>query len=134
MTAAAIAADTLVLIHFLYVLFTVLGEMSILLGGLLKWQWVRRRVFRLLHAAAVLIVAFEALAGIYCPLTSLEYFLRGKAGQNTRESLSFTARIIHKIIFYNFPDSFFLILYVSFGALVILSFFFVPVNWREKKN
>ncbi len=130
---AGTAADLIVLIHFLYVLFTVLGEVFILAGGLLKWQWVRRRLFRLVHAGAVLLVAFESLLGIFCPLTTLEYSLREKAGQNTDTSMSFTARLIHKIIFYDLPDSFFLILYLSFGALVILSFFLVPVNWREKK-
>ena len=130
---AGTVADIIVLIHFIYVLFTVLGEVIILLGGLLKWQWVRNRIFRLTHVAAVLIVAFEALGGIFCPLTTLEYTYRQKAGQEVDRAMSFVARLIHRIIFYDFPEIFFIILYAAFGTLVLLTLIFVPIKRRGKK-
>lgn len=125
-------ADLIVGIHFLYVMFTVCGEFLILAGGILKWQWVRNRVFRILHLIAVLFVAAESLVGILCPLTQIEYNLRQRAGQQREESLSFVARLIRRVIFYDFPELFFTLLYVGFGILVILTIIFIPMN--KKKN
>ena len=39
-------ADTVLLIHALFVAFVVLGLLLILVGGLLHWPWVRNRLFR----------------------------------------------------------------------------------------
>ncbi|OQY33180.1 MAG: hypothetical protein B6241_08750 [Spirochaetaceae bacterium 4572_59] len=124
-------ADLIVGIHFLYVMFTVCGEALILSGGILKWQWVRNRIFRTLHLVSVLFVTLESLLGILCPLTQIEYNLRQRAGQHREESLSFVARLIRKVIFYDFPDLFFTLLYVGFGILVILTIIFIPMNKKE---
>lgn len=127
-------ADFIVSIHFLYVLFTVFGEFLILSGGILKWQWVRKRVFRITHLIAVLIVALESLAGILCPLTQIEYELRRRAGQFNEENISFIARFIRKFIFYDFSEIFFILLYVGFGLIVILTFIFIPMNKKGEKK
>ncbi len=126
-------ADIVVFIHFIYVLFTVAGEMVILAGGIFHWKWVRNFVFRVVHLIASFFVAFEVLIGMICPLTEVEYLLRQSAGQNVDTKISFVGRIIRKIIFYDFPPVFFTILYVSFAVLVILSFFLIPPK-RKKKN
>jgi len=125
-------ADLIVFIHFLYVLFTVLGEAAILLGGLFKWKWIRNLPFRIVHLAASFFVAFEVLIGMICPLTAIEYTLRGEAGQYVNSQISFIGRLIRKIIFYNFPPIFFTLLYVGFGSLVILSFIFIPPHKSHK--
>ena len=124
----------MVTVHFLYVLFAVGGEVLIAAGGILKWGWVRRRIFRMLHLAAVLIVAAQSLIGILCPLTQIEYSLRQRAGQHYEESLSFVARLIRKVIFYDFPEIFFTLLYVGFGALVVLTMFLVPMERRKREQ
>ncbi|MDC7239707.1 MAG: DUF2784 domain-containing protein [Spirochaetales bacterium] len=126
----SLLADLIVVIHFLYVLFTVLGEGLILWGGFLKWQWIRNRTFRILHLAAVLLVALEALAGVLCPLTVWEYRLRGMAGQGAEQEVSFVARLIRRIIFYDFPEIFFIFLYTGFGILVIVTALLFP--WKKK--
>lgn len=125
-------ADFIVSIHFLYVSFTVFGEFLILIGGIFKWHWVRIRIFRIIHLIAVLIVAIESLSGILCPLTQIEYELRRRAGQRTEDNISFVARLIRKLIFYDFPESFFILLYVGFGLMVILTFIFIPINKKRK--
>lgn len=36
-----LAADALLLIHFLFVVFMVLGLLLVFVGGLRSWRWVR---------------------------------------------------------------------------------------------
>jgi hypothetical protein len=117
----ALLADLIVILHFCYVAFTVGGELAILLGGALRWEWVRNPPFRITHLAAVVLVAGEALAGAGCPLTVWEYQLRLRAGQRVEEQISFVARLVRSIIFYDFPAWVFLAAYVGFGVLVVLT-------------
>jgi len=117
----AFFADLVVVIHFCYVAFTVGGELAVLLGWALGWSWVRNLPFRITHLAAVVLVAAEALAGTSCPLTVWEYRLRQLAGQRVEQQLSFVARLVRSIIFYDFPAWVFLAAYVAFAALVVLT-------------
>ena len=129
MTRFAVLADIIVVVHFCYVAFTVGGELVILLGGFLKWGWVRNMAFRISHLAAVVLVAGEALAGASCPLTVWEYRLRQMAGQQVEGQLSFIARLVRSIIFYDFPAWVFLAVYVGFAVIVVLTFvFFRPLR------
>lgn len=118
-------ADLIVVAHLGIVSFCVLGELAILVGGLLKWDWVRVPAFRVSHAALVLFVAAEAVLGVTCPLTEWERRLREAAGQGGGQDLPFVARLVRSVIFYDFPPWVFTALYVGFGVLVLLSFFLV---------
>jgi hypothetical protein len=73
-----------------------------------------------------LLVAAESLLGVLCPLTILESRLRTAAGQRTEEEITFVGRIIRNIIFYDFPDWVFTLMYVGFGVLVLATFIFIP--------
>ena len=106
-------ADLLVGFHFLYVCFTVGGEACILLGAFFKWKFIRNMTLRIVHLVAVLVVSLESVIGMLCPLTDWEYELRQLAGQNMQEELSFIARLLRMIIFYDFPPWFFTLLYIS---------------------
>jgi hypothetical protein len=121
----AFLADLIVVIHLVIVSFCVGGEILILMGFALKWEWIRNTLFRVLHLAAILYVALEAILGITCPLTLWEYYLRLKAGQGSGEQLSFVASLVRKIIFYDFPPWVFTALYSGFGVLVLLTFIFI---------
>jgi len=130
----ALLADIVVSIHFCYVGFTVGGEGLILLGGILRWSWVRNLPFRLVHLAAVVLVAVEALVGAQCPLTSWEYQLRVMAGQQVEAQLSFVARLVRSIIFYDFPAWVFLAGYVGFALLVAATLIFVrPYSVKSRR-
>lgn len=126
------AADLIVFFHFLYVLFTVGGEVLVLLGGVIGWHWVRNRVFRITHLLASFFVAVEALAGAMCPLTTIEYILRQRAGQIVDNEISFVGRLTRSIIFYDFPAVFFTLLYVGFASLVIITYFLIKPYKRKK--
>ena len=133
MARFAFLADLIVVLHFCYVTFTVGGEIVILLGGALRWAWIRNLLFRIAHAAAVLLVAGEALAGASCPLTVWEYRLRLLAGQEAGAPVSFVARLVRQIIFYDFPAWVFLALYVGFAAAVVLTFILLPPLSRRSE-
>jgi len=129
-------ADLIVSIHFVYVITVVGGLFVILLGGVLRWRFVRNFWFRVIHLAMILVVVFEALFGISCPLTDWEYELRIAAGQRNAVSGSFVARLIQRIIFYDFSPIVFTITYCLFGAAVLASWRLVPpvLPWRYRKK
>jgi hypothetical protein len=122
-------ADVIVAIHVAYVSFVLLGQVAILVGGVLGWAWVRRPWFRGLHLLAILIVAGEALAGVPCPLTVWENDLRRLAGQSVQDG-TFIGRCLHDLIFFDGPTWVFTTIYVGFAALVLLSLVLVPPRWR----
>jgi hypothetical protein len=122
----AFLADLIVVIHLLYVGFTVGGEALILFGTFLRWRWIRNMTFRVIHVAACAFVAVEALVGVLCPLTEWEYSLRIMAGQRLERDLTFIARLVHSVIFYDFPSWVFLVCYIAFGGFVILTFVLIP--------
>ena len=126
MFSAALLADLVVAFHFGYLLFTLGGELVILLGAAFHWRWVRGHLFRLLHLIAVLLVAVEALIGYLCPLTQLEHSLRNAAGQQVETEISFVGRLIRSVLFYDFPAWFFTALYIGFGLLVLITYICIP--------
>ena len=126
-------ADIVVAAHLVYLLFTVGGELLIIAGGFLHWEWIRNMPFRIIHLIAVVLVAVEAVIGILCPLTELEYQLRRAAGQYVEEEISLVGRIIRSILFYDFPAWFFTALYVGFGGLVVSTLFLFPPRRKRRR-
>jgi hypothetical protein len=127
-----VAADAVVLVHLFYVLFAVGGELLILLGWPARWRWIRNVPFRIVHLLAVVVVAVEAVAGALCPLTGWEYRLRLLAGQSVEEQIPFVARLVRRIIFYDFPAWVFTLAYVLFALLVAASLLLVPPRRKER--
>lgn len=124
-------ADLIVSVHVAYVAFVIVGLLLILLGGLLRWRWVRNLRFRVAHFLAILIVALEAVAGLICPLTTWEFELRKKAGQDTDEG-TFMGRLMHDILFYEAPPWVFTSAYIVFALLVLSTLFLIPPRWRTR--
>ena len=83
----AIAADIVVVVHFAFVLFVVLG-------GLLVLKW---RSLAWVHVPAVIWGVLIEYAGWICPLTPLEQRLRSATGASYNES--FTAHYILPILY-----------------------------------
>ena len=120
-------ADAVLIIHFLYVLFVVGSLPVIWLGAWLKLAFVHNRWFRYVHLAAIGLVVVESLSGMVCPLTAWENVLR----QVEMEG-SFLQHWIHKIMFYNVPESVLTVVYVLFAGLVAATFIWVPVDPKRK--
>ena len=124
----ALAADAILLIHFVFVLFIVGGLALTWLGAWRGWHWVRGLAFRLAHLAAIVFVACEALIGMACPLTLWEDVLRGVTNEK-----SFIARWVHQLMFYSAPEWVFTALYVGFALIVAATFWFVPPQRATRK-
>ena len=118
-------ADLTVLIHAIFVLFVVGGQILLIIGWLRKWIWTQNLAFRLLHLAAISYVVLEAWLGIICPLTLLEYYLRSLAGETTH-NMSFIGYWMHSFLFYTAPPWVFTLIYSIFGSLVLLTFIVYP--------
>jgi len=116
-------ADTVLVIHFGLAAFIALGLLLIPIGRLLAWHWVRHRRLRILHAGLMVFVALEALVGMTCPLTTLEAYLRG-----TQAHESFLAEQIRRLLFWDLPLSFFLVVYIACAAWAIWLWFFCRPN------
>ena len=123
-------ADLIVAIHVGYVSFVVLGLLAVLLGAVLGWGWVRNRWFRLLHCLAIVFVALEAIGGMPCPLTVWEDQLRRAAGQTVTDG-TFIGRLLHNLIFFEWPPWVFTSIYIGFAGLVLLTLWLVPPVWRR---
>jgi Protein of Unknown function (DUF2784) len=124
-------ADAIVAIHVAYMAFIILGQLAIVIGAFLKWQWIRNPWFRIAHLAAIVIVAFEAVFGVRCPLTLWEYELRVAAGQDASGE-SFVGRLMHNLLFHELPPWIYTSCYVGFALLVLVTLFWAPPRWRSK--
>lgn len=124
-------ADAILLIHFAFVLWVVLGLIAVLVGGVLGWRFVRRPWFRGLHLAAIGYVVVQAWLGVACPLTIWEGRLRELAGQDPYDPDGFVAHWVRRLMFFDLPLEVFVWVYTAFGLLVLVSFVLVPVRRRH---
>jgi len=117
-------ADDVLTLHVLFVAFVVLGLVAVYVGFFRHWGWVRNRWFRIAHLLAIAVVVLQAWAGVICPLTILEMWLRKQAGVTTYDG-SFIQHWLQSLLYYNAPPWVFILVYTLFGALVLASWFLV---------
>jgi hypothetical protein len=103
---AALAADLIVLLHFSFILF-------VLLGALLLLRW-RKLIW--LHLPAVVWGAWVELSGWICPLTPLENWFRVLAGKEGYEG-GFTEEYLLPLIY---PEDLTRELQIAIGVGVLM--------------
>jgi hypothetical protein len=130
-TMASAAADAILVIHFLFIAFVVVGQVCILLGGPLRWAWVRNRAFRFTHLTAIAVITVQAWLGMICPLTAWEQSLRRAAGEEAYEG-TFVGYWLGRLIYCDAPFWAFVILYTLFGGVVVASWFLVRPVRRDR--
>jgi hypothetical protein len=118
-------ADVIAIIHLGYVIYVILGFILIVVGIILRWKWIKNLPFRITHLLAIVGVACEALLGVNCPLTVLEFKLR-YASNLSEEKVSFIGTIIDSLLYYNAPGWLFTIIYTAFAITVIITFIIAP--------
>ena len=133
MNLHAALADAVLLLHFAFVLFVIIGLLLIVAGGLKRWQWVRNGWFRLAHLGAIGVVVAQAWLGRVCPLTTLEMWLRQEAGQAAYEG-SFIQHWVGELLYYSAPPWVFVLLYSLFATLVVAAWIVVPprLPWQQR--
>jgi hypothetical protein len=102
---ARLAAETLVAVHFGFVMFVVLG-------GFLAWRW---RTLIWVHTPVALYGASIEFIGWTCPLTPLENHFRRMAGESGYEG----GFIQHYLIPLLYPVDYTMGLRVTLGLLVV---------------
>lgn len=110
-------ADTVLVIHVLFIAFVVLGLLAIYAGYFFEWQWVRNKTFRILHLVAIGYVVVQSWLGAVCPLTTWEMALRAEAG-TVAYAGSFIQHWLQSLLYYTAPEWLFILVYTLFGSLV----------------
>jgi hypothetical protein len=124
-----LAAEAILFVHALFVLFLVFGLALILIGKLLSWAWVRNPWFRWAHIAGIGIVVLQGWLGMICPLTSWEMALREMAGDAVYSG-AFVAHWLESMLYFQAPEWVFIVAHTLFGALVAASWYWVrPRPW-----
>ncbi len=124
-------ADAVLLVHAAVVAFVVGGLVLIIAGSIRNWRWVNDLRFRVAHLAAIGIVVAQAWLGMICPLTSIEMWLRAKAGEATYEG-GFIAHWLDRLLFYDASTWVFALFYTFFGLLVLATWWYFPPRSRHR--
>ena len=119
-----VAADVVILIHFLWIGFVILGFPVALYFNSAKW--------RLIHLAAVILMILMQVTRTICPLTYLEGWL--KSGGNTKDVYpgAFIAEWVERLIYVE-DMTLEKIMYATMAylMLILLSFWFRPLRFKK---
>lgn len=117
--------------HVLFVIFVVFGLLLTVVGGYRKWGWVSNPWFRVIHLGGVGIVLTQSWVGIICPLTTLEMWLRGRAGE-TQYDGSFIQYWLQRVLYYDASPWVFVAAYTIVGLLVITTWVRFPPHFKSR--
>jgi hypothetical protein len=126
-------ADVVLAIHFCVVLFVVGGLVAIGAGNRRQWRWVNGWWFRLTHLAAIAVVVAQSWLGQLCPLTTLESWLRVRAGADAYDR-SFIEHWLQTLLYFEAPFWVFTAAYTAFAALVLLAWWRYPPRLRPRTS
>ena len=130
----SLLADLVLLVHFAFVAFVALGFLVIWVGYFCRWPFVRDLRFRVTHLLAIGVVLAESLTGFICPLTTWENQLRRQAGESSGYSGSFIQHWVGRILFHDWSEQTFTLIYAGFFILVGLSFWVVRPHRRPQRQ
>jgi len=160
MNGCILLANLVVALHLAYVAFVVVMVPVIVVGGILKWKWVRNFWFRLVHFLMIGVVVLEVGVGVACPLSLWERDLRIAGGelvgatdedgqpvtdergrlkvQNTESyDQDFVGRLLHDILFFDpdeVPQWVLNCCYVGFGVMVLIILILLPPRWPWQRG
>ena len=120
-----VAADFVIFIHFLWIVFVVLGFPVFLYLNRLKW--------RIFHLVALIAMIIMQLTHTICPLTYLEIYLKSKGESGSVYPGQFMIDTIENLIYVE-DLTLEKITYATiiFLIVVLLSFCFRPVSSKSK--
>lgn len=118
-------ADVILLLHTLFVVFIVAALILTIVGGYRQWQWISNWWFRLVHLIGIIIVVAQSWTGMLCPLTTLETWLRGEAGNGQYDG-HFIQYWLEHLLYYDAPAWVFVVTYTVIGLLVIITWLRFP--------
>jgi len=96
-----ILADAIIVVHFLFILFMLLGFLLTVYALCFRQKFFEWWLFRSLHLLGIFYVSSLSILGKYCPLTILENELRLRYEVSSVYSGSFIVHYLEKLIY---PD------------------------------
>lgn len=129
-----LCANAILVVHFAFVAFVVVGLLVIWIGYFCRWPFVRNFYFRLAHLLAMGGVVCESLSGIACPLTVWEGRLRLLAGGSQQYEGECMPYWVHRFMFFDLSQTTFTIIYILFFLLLAASLWFVPPQWPARRS
>lgn len=124
-------ANVVLVVHVVIAAFVVLGLMLVVVGNLAHQGWVNNPWFRVTHLAAIAIVVAEAWLGLACPLTTLEMWLRSRAGEPSYGG-GFIEHWLQHLLFYSAPAWVFVAAYTLFGLAVLATWWYFPPRFKSR--
>jgi len=119
----SLLSDIVLIIHFAWILFIVLGLPVALTLGM--------RRLRMVHSAALVFTVIMQVTGTICPLTHLEEYLRRSITPGFSYGGSFIVSWLRHLIYIEDIGVSLVVIYILTGAylaFVILSYFLWPVS------
>ena len=126
-------ANVVLAVHIAIAAFVVVGLLLIVVGNLGHWRWVNDVRFRVAHIAAIGIVVAESWLGFVCPLTSLEMWLRSRAGEASYGG-GFIEHWLQQLLYYSAPPWVFVAAYTVFGLLVLATWWYFPPHFKRRAH
>lgn len=115
-----ILADIIVVVHFAWILFMLVGFIFTLRGLFYK-EFFDRWLFRTLHLFGIIYVSLLAILGKYCPLTIWENILRLKYDPNLTYAGSYIIHYVEKLVY---PDINPLVIRIPTTFIVVFTILF----------
>lgn len=113
-----IAADIIVLLHFLWIVFLVFGAFP---GR--KYKWVKR-----LHISGIVFALFIQMVGWYCPFTHLETWLRKAHEPAQSYNGSFIVYYVEKLVYVSLPPHIIIWLTALLGIISVCVYLYKPAR------
>ena len=88
-----ILADTVILLHFLWIVFLMFGAVP----------GVRNSAIKIVHISGLAFAVISELFDWYCPLTYLEIWLKSKYAPSMTYTGSFIIHYLEKIVYIEIP-------------------------------
>lgn len=113
-----IAADIVVFLHFLWIVFLMFGAF---IGR--RYRWVKR-----VHIPGIIFAVIIQYFGWYCPLTHLEIWLRKKNPALEDYTGSFIIYYVNKIVYIELPADVIMKLTILLIIISTFVYLFKPVK------
>lgn len=120
-----ILADIIVVIHFIWIVFMLVGFILTLIGFWWK-RFFDKWLFRTLHLLGIVYVGLLAVLRQYCPLTILENALREKYDLGLTYPGSFIIHYLQRLVYPDIQPLMILIPTMIIAIFAILVFIFRP--------
>jgi len=124
-------ADAVLITHVCIAVFVVVGLLLVVVGNLEQWDWVNNAWFRIAHVTAIGIVVAESWLGFVCPLTTLEMWLRSRAGGASYGG-SFIEHWLQQLLYYSAPPCVFIAGYTLFALIVLATWWYFPPRFQRR--